>query len=568
MILNGDNRKIFINGEVVYKVGENSIEEYCKKDLVLLRRRKFFKIKVAREFDRKYYFLTRKKIFIYENLFEDPAHEVEVPSEKTFDFYVHHGQLFYLVQEMDRYLGINEEQEMLFDFEAGTYFWDGVDFYICSNKSLIRFDIVKRRSSEVLRDVNIKYLAVKNGMIAYTDDANVLNFLKGKSSLSYHYHARPITGIIITTLESLLVVCSSRKLVRIETKRDEKTFLTTFEGDLVDFVQDESNVYILTVFCLLVYDLKVGSTKKQIFSLPNFEYCKSLNGFENREEEIPGKEIFEHNIKKTKVKMPYVFQKEDFLFSSKNSIVAVRRDYIFIYDLEKEEMQRIAYLEGFDFFYSSGFIIGLEHRREKGRRTAKVYKIESDGLLLIGKYNSVETLATPADMVFSKGKLFLYLDGSLIEVIGPGITKSLINQNIRQIEETKNGIFLLDECGIFRVESEEWILREEKITSFRISGDTLFVSLPRDGVLSFEMKDGAAEENLISDSNVMDVFVEDQVILTFSRVKDASVLKRYRKDGNSWKKNGEALVDKRPRRIFNKNIYLSITNKLHKVDFS
>ncbi|WEL37985.1 WD40 domain-containing protein [Encephalitozoon hellem] len=567
MILNGDNRKIFIGNEVFYKIGENVIEEYRKEDFTIVRRKDFFRVKAAKEFDGKYYFLTKKMMLVYEDLFGDPIQETEVPNEGVFDFHMHDGRLFYLVKKMNRCLGIDEKQDVLFDFQAGVYFWDAADFYICSNRSLIRFDIVRKKSEEVLCNVHIRCLSVRNGMIAYADDANILHFLKGKTSLSYHYHSRTIVRIIITALEGLLVLCKDRKLVRIETRRDEKVFLTSFEGYPVDFIQDGTNIYVMTTFCVLVYDSKAGHVKKQIFSLPSFDYCKPLGNFEHVEEEIPGKEIFEHNVKRTKVNIPYVFKKECTGKSLESLIVAVRRNYVFIYDLEEEDVKRIAYLEGSDCFYSSGCVVRLSYGGKSRRATASIYRIENEGLGFIRKYDSIGISATPEDIVLDRGRLFLYLDGGLTEVIGPGITKRLGNENIRQIEETKAGVFLLDGCGIFKIKSGEWILEDRDITSFRISEGTLFVSLFGSGIYGFEMKDGAIEEKLINDTNVMEVFSKGgETIVALSLCEGVPVLRRYRKRDGSWKKDGEVFVDKKIGKILHKDIYLSITNRLHKVE--
>ncbi|AFN82478.1 hypothetical protein EROM_020030 [Encephalitozoon romaleae SJ-2008] len=567
MILNGNNRKIFIGSEVFYKIGENVIEEYQKEGFAVVRRKNFFKFKAAKEFDGKYYLLTKKKMLIYEDLFEEPIHEIEVLNEGVFDFHIHHGQLFYLARRMNRCLGIDENQEILFDFQTGVYFWDEAYFYICSNKNLIRFDVVKKCSEEILCDVNIRCLSVRNGVIAYADDANILYFLKGKTSLSYHYHSRPIVRIIITSLESLLVVCEDRKLVRIETRRDEKMFLTVFEGYPVDFVQDGSNIYVLTSFCVVVYDSKAGHVKKEIFSLPSFEYCKPLDDFEHIEEEMPGKEIFEYNVKRTKVNIPYVFKRECPRESLKNLIVAVKKNYIFMYSLEEGDVERIAYLKGSNCFYSSGHIVRLSYGGKNRKTTANIYRIEDDGLVFVRKYESIGISTTPEDVILDRGRLFLRFDGGLIEVTGPGITKRLKNENIRQIEETKRGVFLLDQCGIFRVRSGEWILEDKDITSFRISEGTLFISLAGSGIFSFEMKDGAIEEKLINDTNVMEVFAEKETIVTSSLCEGVPILSRYRKSGGSWKKDGEVFADKKMGRILYRNVYLSITNKLHKVEF-
>lgn len=567
MILNGDNRKIFIGSKVFYRIGESVIEEYQKESFSVVRRKNFFKIEAAKEFDGKYYFLANKKMLIYEDLFEEPIREIEILNEGVFDFHMHHGQLFYLVRRMNRCLGIGENQEILFDFQTGTYFWDEGYFYICSNKNLIRFDVVKRKSEEILCGVNIRCLSVRNGMIAYADDAKILHFLKGKTSLSYHYHSRPVVGIIITTLESLLVVCEDRKLVRIETRRDEKMFLTVFEGYPVDFVQDGSNIYVLTEFCVLVYDSKAGHVKKQIFSLPSFEYCKPLGNFEHIEEEMPGKEIFEYNVKRTKVNISYVFKRECPKESSRNLIVAVKENYIFMYNLEEESVERIAYLEGSDCFYSSGHIIRLSYGEKNRKTTANIYRIEDEGLVFVRKHENIGISTTPEDVILDKGRFFLCFDDSLIEVTGPGITKRLRNERIRQVEETKRGVFLLDQRGIFKVGSGKWILEDEDITSFRISEGTLFVSLTGSGIFSFEMKDGAIEEKLIDDTNAMEVFGGKETILMSSLCKEVPILSRYRKNDGSWKKDGEVFVDKKIGRILHENIYLSITDKLHKVEF-
>nr|AGE95522.1 hypothetical protein ECU02_0120 [Encephalitozoon cuniculi] len=567
MILNGDNRKIFIRNDMLYKIRENIVEEYRREDLVMVRSKMFFRAKTAKEFDGKYYFLTKKSILVYEDLFGDPVQEIEVPNDGVFDFHMHDGRLFYLARRMNRFLGIDEGHEIVFDFQGGAYFWDGVDFYICSNKNLIRFDVIKKRGEDVLCGVNVKCIVARNGTIAYADNGNILHFLKRKASLSYHHHSKPVAGIIITSLESLLVVCRDKKLVRIETKRNERVLLASFDGDPVDFMQDGSDIYVLTPFCLLAYDSKAGCIKKQIFSLPSFEYCKPLCGFECTSEETPGREVFERNVKKTKVVVPYAFKNECSSDFSRSSIVAVMRSYVFIYDLEKEEVQKIAYLGGSDCFYSSGFIVRLSSGGRGRRTAAKIYRIERDGLLFIRKYDSVGISSTPEDVVFDKGRLFLYSDGSFIEVTGPGITKRLGSESVRQIEETDVGAFLLDTRGIFKIGSGEWILEDEDITSLKVFEKTLFVSLFGSGIFGFEMKDGAAEEKLIDDANVTEVFVDGETIVTSSLWEGVSVLRRYKKNDNIWKKDGEALADKGIGRILHKNTYLSITNKLHRVEF-
>lgn len=122
----------------------------------------------------------------------------------------------------------------------------------------------------------IKKFVVKDGMIAYADNGNILHFVDRGKVLSYHYHARSVVGIIATALESSLVICDNGKLIRIETSRNERMFLCEFYGDALDFAEDGTYIYVLTAFELLVYDMKAGDVKIHVFSLPDFEYCKSL----------------------------------------------------------------------------------------------------------------------------------------------------------------------------------------------------------------------------------------------------------------------------------------------------
>lgn len=565
MLLNGDNRKIFIRDDVFYKIRESTVEEYRKKDLAMVRSRELCKARVSKEFDGKYYFLAKKRMVVYEDLFGEPVSEASVPDGEIIDFHMHDGRVFYLVRRLERYVGLGQEQEKLFDFQAGAYCWDGAGFYICSNKSLVRFDVVRRESKEIVGDVSVQCLAVKDEMIAYTDSANMLHFLTRKTKLSYHYHARPVGGIIITALGSLLTACSDGKLARIETRRNERAFLGSFDGNVVDFLADGPDVYVLTPFCLMVYDSKVGGVKGRIFSLPRLEYCKPLGRIECCTPEAPGKEMFEKNVKRTKVKMPYVFESEWPGGLSRTSVVGVRKDYVFIYDLERESVDRVGHFKGSICFYSSGCIVALSPRRKSRGANAKVYRIGEDGMLFSREYGAIDVSDMPEDVVLDKEKLFLHSEGNVYEVTGPGIARAVGSEKVKQIEEGEKGTFLLDSCGILNIGSGERILEDRDITSFKIVNNTLFVALARSGILRFEMKDEAVEEKLIDETNIKSIFVDGDVIVTLGLHEEGEILSRYRKDGSCWRRDGSAPVGKSMDRILHRNVCLSATNKLYRV---
>lgn len=560
MILNGDNKKIFIKDDKIYKVGQRGISEHSVEDLAEVRRREFCRIKSAKECDGRYYFHTKNTLLVHEDLFEEPVGEIEIDGG-AFDFHVHEGRVFYITRRMGRCMGFDESQELLFDFQMGAHLWDGLSFYICCNRSLVRFDLVSRVSETVMENVVIKSLAMRDGAIAYADDANILHFVSRGKRLSYHYHARRVMGIIVTPLESLLVVCRDRKLVRIETKRNEKTFLSEFYGSVQDFALDGSCVYVLTDFDLLVYDLRTGGVKKHLFDLPDFEYCKPFLRPGADDDCTPGREIFERNVRRTKVKMPYVFEREEGGCIPESSIVAAKREYVFIYDLAGREVLKIARLADSECFYSSGHIAAFSSRRQR-KMSIKIYRIDGDGLLLV-REELAGTASMPEDIVFDGGKLLLYLNETLFEIGVPGTLKPLRNKGVRQIEETVRGVFVLDSCGVYKVGTREWILEDENITSFRVLDNVLYVSSFDDGVVRFAMEDGAVEEQLI-DGAVADMFARNDVVVTSNLQGGAVVLKKYVWQEDRWIKSGEMAVGELSRIVYD-DIYLSIKNRLHDI---
>lgn len=564
-MLNGDNRKIFVCDRVIYKIREEMVEEYEKSGLVMIRTRAFHKFRVGKRYGERYYFLTRGSVLVYEDLFDEPLEEVEVYGENVVDFHVHEERVFSLVRRMGRCIGFDESHEMMFDFQSGAYFWDEGYFYINTNKSLIRFDIGTRNAEEVLADVSIKYFIVHFGMIVYVDNANTIQVIKKDARLSYHYHSHAVLGIAVTPLESLLVVSKNKRLTRLETRRDERMMLSSFNGDAVDFVYEGECVYVLTAFSLVVYDMKTGAERGRIYSLPNFEYCKLFRAKNAKDEEKPGREIFEKNVKRTKVVMPYVFLRDEKMVSER-SLVVIKGSYVFLYDLDLEEVEKVGYFEGADCFYSNGCVIAMSGRMHGGR-TMKMYRIDGEGMFLMQKRECVNVANVPEDIVLDGSRLFMYFDASFVEVAEAGILRRLKTGMIQQIEETEEGVFLLDGRGIYKVGTGEWILEDEEIASFCMSGKMLFVSFLGNGVTGFQMQDGASEEKLVEDVNVIDVFSKDSVMVTSHADEDVVILRRYRKHGDEWIKDKEASVGDRISKVVHENVYLSVANKLHKVGF-
>ncbi|KAM0671589.1 hypothetical protein CWI42_020770 [Ordospora colligata] len=563
-MLNGDNRKIFICDRAIYKIREEMVEEYDKSGLVMIRARSFHKFRVAKRYGERYYFLTRGSVLVYEDLFGEPLEEVEVYGENVVDFHVHEGKVFSLVRRIGRCIGFDDLHEIMFDFQSGAYFWDEGYFYISTNKNLSRFDIATRHTEEILKDVSIKYFIVNFGMIVYVDNANIIQVIKKNVRLSYHYHSHAVVGIVVTPLESLLVVSKNKKLTRLETRRDERMALSSFDGDVVDFVYEGECVYVLTAFSLVVYDMKSGTEKGRVYSLPNFEYCKLFRA-KSTEEEDPGKEIFERNVKKTKVVIPYVFLRDENMISER-SLVVIKGSYVFLYDLDLEEVEKVAYFEGADCFYSNGCVITMSGRMHGGR-TMKTYRIGGEGMRLMQSRECVNVANVPEDIVLDGDRLLMYFDGSFVEVVEAGILRRLKTGMIRQIEETEGGVFVLDGRGICKIGTGEWILEDKEIASFCMSGKMLFVSFLGDGVIGFQMQDGASEEKLVEDVNVIDVFSKDSVMVTSHVDEDVVILRRYRKHGEEWIKDKEMSIGDKISKVVHENVYLSVANKLHKVGF-
>lgn len=566
MMLNGDNRKIFVKGDVIYRVGEHSVSEHSRETLGEIRRRGFYKARCMKEYGGRYYFYTGRSMRVHEDVFGEAVEETEMPHSNVFDFHVYDGRIFYVGRRMNRYLGFDDKQELMFDFQAGCHFWEGACFYVYHSGDIVRFDLIKKTCESVVCGVRARRFVVKEGVIVYTDDANIVHFVNKGTRLSYHYHALPVMGMIVTGLGSLFVVCKDRKLVRLETRRNERTVLSEFHGDVVDFTQDERYVYVLTTFSLHVYDTRAGSGR-DMFSLPDFESCKPLCMAGSREEASDaGREIFEKNVKRTRAKLPYVFEKEEGGRISADSVVVVRGEYVFIYDVVDREVQRVGCFRHSECFYSSGHIITFARRGQR-RTTIKIYRIDEDGVSLVRREEVAGVGGTPEDVVLDGGRMFLYQNGRLVEVTMVGGLSPLRNEGVRQIEETCDGVYVLDTRGIFRIACGEWVLEDSGVTSFRVEDGVLYVSSLEEGVVGFAMRDGAVEERLVDDINVVGIFVRDNTMMTSSLEGNAVVLKRYTRNGDRWTECGRTVVSRGVSRMLGDNMYLSVRNRLHEVSF-
>jgi hypothetical protein len=523
MILSGDNKKLFVDSTGIYKIGEGRISRYDRGTFDETHSSGFPVYKAVKEADGCYYACTEQNILkVYRNLLEQPVEELRLGSGAS-DFHVYSGQLFSMTRNEGSLEFYDEGGELLIEAEDRPYLWSGALLYVQKRNGLHKYDLVSRKTARVAEAVDLQCLTAGNDVLVYASKGNVIHYLSKDDELTFHSHPKPILGLALNYSGGILAVCKNNRLTLAETRRNDRRILSSFNGRLVDFQCSGTDVFVLTTFSLLVYDLRSNCVAREIFNLPKFFYLKLFGGFPDfGTPGFSGREIFTKNVERTKVAVPYIYDDRDVCGDSR--CIAVAGSHAFEYSLGEGRVRRVVRLEGQRCYFSRRFLIGV--KRSSGCILIGMYSLEEDGLVLVKTAECRADLGELRDVVYDGGWFYLLVDEGLYLLRSPANVERTRHVGIKSIVECKTGVLVLDKEGISMLGGGEYVLTDTGIKGLRVDGradgDVLYVN--GDGISMFKLEDDATEEDVVEDRGVVDFSVLDGAIVVLA----PGIVRRYR----------------------------------------
>jgi hypothetical protein len=507
MPLSGDNRKIFVDDAYIYRIDESQISRYDRRTLGETHRGPFPNCGMMKEIDGLYYVRKHSTLEVYRSLLEKAMGKLEIAGG-FLDFHVHSDRVFHVRQSGKR-LFVYEGDELVTGMESRVYHWDGAFLHLQRMDGLYKYDLIRRKESRVLEETGIQCLTAKDDVLVYASKGSVIHCLSRGEELTFHSHPRPILRLALTYSRAILAVCKDGKLTLTETKRSERRILAEFSGRVVDFLCSGTDVFLLTTFSLIVYDIRSNCIAGEFFTLPRFSYCKPHSSFPVEDECFEGEEIFKRNVGRTEVGIPYVYN-GDAEPADGECVVAIAGDHAFEYSTREKRIKRIARLEGQRCYFSGGLLIGVGRATERSEISA--YRFEKDRLVLVKSEECCADLGRLRDVLCDGRRFYLLISGNLYLLRNAMSVEKTRHEEIKEIVESRTGALVLDEWGVSMLDGE-YILRDRGITGLKLDGDILYTSTHGRRISRFRLEDDAAEEVIIKDHPVSDFSARGKMLV-------------------------------------------------------
>lgn len=303
-----------------------------------------------------------------------------------------------------------------------------------------------------------------NDIVAYTDSRNRLHIHHGKDYRSYHWLSNKAEHLSVCG-DYIVVASRSGDVVKFHSSIQRIEPLFKFDEEFVDMKIGYNKLYLLSASQFFVFDLESQSlVHKDTLVIPaDYKVCDILA----RPPKEDSRDIF--SIKKqSKVEifdsLNLHSQKES--SDSKPFIVYACHRHVYLFDPVEKMLVSQFLLDSELNYVSNSKVLAFTHKRTS--MIVRIFSIFQDRLVL-----SSNRMILSRDRVkitnayYVQGRIFIEVPNSLcyinklnlIEILN----KSSSPLNIRQ---ERDGLFIIDERGVFDVIKREYIIKQKRSTNF------------------------------------------------------------------------------------------------------